>query len=118
MAERAAILVQIRRPARVERWRRAARSPTLVAGAVLMALIVGAALTAPLLTPYDPSRHDLDHTFEGPTRAHPLGTDNFGRDLLARVLHGARIDLMIGVFATAVTLAVGTALGLLAGYYG
>jgi len=96
----------------------ARRSPTLVIGSILMALVVGAAGAAPLLTPYDPTRHDLDRTFEGPSADHPLGTDNFGRDLMARLLYGARIDLMIGVFATAVTLVAGTALGLLAGYYG
>jgi len=117
MAERAEVLVRTR-PARVVGWRRAARSHTLVIGVILMAAIVSAAAAAPLLTPYDPTRLDLTRTFEGPSRAYPLGTDNFGRDLLTRLLYGARIDLAIGVFATSVTLAVGTALGLIAGYYG
>lgn len=117
MAERAEVLLRMR-PARVEGWRRAARSPTLVIGAILMAAIVGAAAAAPLLTPYDPTRLDLERTFDGPSRAHLLGTDNFGRDLLTRLLYGARLDLAIGVFATSVTLVVGTVLGLVAGYYG
>ncbi|HXF83355.1 MAG TPA: ABC transporter permease [bacterium] len=100
------------------RWARARRSRTLGFGVALLALIVAAAAAAPLLTPYDPSAIDLEHTFAGPSRAHPLGTDNFGRDLFARLLYGARLDLMIGVFATAVTLVVGSAVGLAAGYYG
>jgi peptide/nickel transport system permease protein len=100
------------------RWKRVRRTPTLILGSVLLALVVAAAAAAPMLTPYDPAAHDLDRTFEGPSRAHPLGTDNFGRDLFARLLYGARIDLMIGIFATLVTLMVGSALGLLAGYYG
>jgi peptide/nickel transport system permease protein len=100
------------------RWARARRSPTLLLGAALLALIVAAAAAAPLLTPYDPSTTDLEHTFAGPSRAHPLGTDNFGRDLFARLLYGARLDLMIGVFATLVTLVVGSAVGVAAGYYG
>ncbi len=117
MTERVEVLVRMR-PARVEGWRRAVRSPTLVIGAILMAAIVSAAAAAPLLTPYDPAQLDLERTFEGPSRDHPLGTDNFGRDLLTRLLYGARIDLAIGVFATSVTLVVGTVLGLVAGYYG
>ncbi|MDR7467712.1 MAG: ABC transporter permease [Armatimonadota bacterium] len=100
------------------RWARVRRAPTLLVGTALLAIIVAAAAAAPVLTPYSASALDLRRTFEGPSRAHPLGTDNFGRDLLARLLYGARIDLMIGVFATAVTLVVGSALGLLAGYYG
>jgi len=100
------------------KWRRVRRSPTLVLGSLLLVLVVAAAAAAPLLTPYDPSSHDLDRTFEGPSRGHPLGTDNFGRDLLARLLYGARIDLMIGIFATLVTLIVGSTIGLVAGYYG
>lgn len=100
------------------RWRRVRRSPTLILGTLLLVLVVAAAAGAPILTPYDPSSHDLDRTFEGPSRAHPLGTDNFGRDLLSRLLYGARIDLMIGIFATLVTLIVGSAIGLAAGYYG
>jgi len=100
------------------RWARLRRAPTLLIGIALLAIIVVAAAAAPLLTPYSPSALDMRHTFEGPSRAHPLGTDNFGRDLFARLLYGARIDLMIGVFATLVTLIVGSGVGLLAGYYG
>ena len=100
------------------RWARVRRSPTLLLGVALLALIVTAAAAVPVLTRYDPSSHDLDRTFEGPSRTHLLGTDNFGRDLFARLLYGARIDLMIGVFATLVTLIVGSAIGMAAGYYG
>ncbi|MDR7505231.1 MAG: ABC transporter permease [Armatimonadota bacterium] len=110
----------LRPPAAVPatRWARVRRAPTLLVGTLLLTAIVAAAAAAPLLTPYSPSALDLRRTFEGPSRTHLLGTDNFGRDLLARLLYGARIDLMIGVFATGVTLVVGSALGLLAGYYG
>lgn len=100
------------------RWKRVRRSRTLLLGVALLSLIVAAAAAAPLLTPYEPSALNLERTFEGPSRDHLLGTDNFGRDLFTRLLYGARIDLAIGVFATLVTLIVGSAIGLAAGYYG
>jgi len=93
------------------------RNPALVLGGTLLALVVGLALLAPLLTPYGPLDQDLLNARQPPSWAHPFGTDNFGRDILTRLLYGARIDLMIGVVPTAITFVTGTFLGAIAGYY-
>jgi peptide/nickel transport system permease protein len=94
------------------------RSPLLVAGLVI---VVGAALAAvvgPYLSPFDPSAQDLPLRLAGPTLAHPFGLDELGRDILARVLIGARISFFVGVTVVAVSAVVGTVLGAIAGYFG
>lgn len=91
---------------------------TLKIGTALLTAIVLAGLFAPVLTPYDPYSQDLAATLQPPSAAHPFGTDNFGRDLLTRVLHGIRVDLPIGFFTTYVPLTYGIVLGALAGYFG
>jgi peptide/nickel transport system permease protein len=91
---------------------------------VIFALIVLAALLAPLISPHDPYAQDLTKRlvppiwFEPGQWAHPLGTDNLGRDYLSRMLHGARISLLIGLAVMIVSGLIGTTLGLLAGYFG
>jgi ABC-type dipeptide/oligopeptide/nickel transport system permease subunit len=108
--------VAAQRPAaRRRKWRLDA---TGLLGGVLLAVIVVACLAAPLLTRADPLAVDLLRQFEGPSRAHPFGTDNFGRDLLARVLYGGRVSLAVAALATATVLLISTALGTLAGYCG
>jgi len=87
-------------------------------GIVVVATVAAAGLFAPLLTPYDPIAQDYRSTLLPPSAEHLLGTDNLGRDLLARVLYGARIDLQIGLIATYVPLIYGLALGAIAGYVG
>ena len=93
---------------------RAARIARPIAvGAVL--LLCAAAIAAPLLAPADPLRQDLDRRFARPgSPGYPLGSDNLGRDLLSRVIWGARATLLTGLLAVAVALAVGTPIGLLA----
>jgi len=100
-----------------ETLRRLVRSPSAVTGAVLVGLLVLAGVLAPWLTPYDPVRQDLRAVLQAPSAAHPLGTDQLGRDILARILHGARLTLSIGAFAVAVGLVVGVPLGVVSGYY-
>jgi peptide/nickel transport system permease protein len=96
----------------------------LMLGLLLFGLIVLAALFAPLLSPHDPYAQDLTKRlippvwYEKSQWLHPLGTDNLGRDYLSRMLHGARISLLIGVSVMLVSGLIGTALGLLAGYFG
>lgn len=68
--------------------------------------------------PYSPNSLDLAHRLQPPTRQHRFGTDDLGRDVLARMIHGARISLLIGFSATAISLIVGSLLGAIAGYYG
>ena len=71
-----------------------------------------------MVSPYDPTQPDLTDTFATSSWEHPLGTDNFGRDILTRILAGGRIDLFIAFMATSVTFVLGTILGSVAGYYG
>jgi peptide/nickel transport system permease protein len=89
-----------------------------VAGFVVLAVIVAGTLFAPLLTPYDPLAMDYENQLLAPSFAHPFGTDLFGRDVLARVLHGARISLSVGILASLLAALPGLVLGLLSGYYG
>jgi peptide/nickel transport system permease protein len=84
----------------------------------MLGIVVAVALGAPVLSPYDPTRTDLENSLQAPSAAHPLGTDNFGRDILARLIHGARVDLQIGTVPTVITLALGVAIGTAAGFYG
>jgi peptide/nickel transport system permease protein len=82
------------------------------------ALIVLAAIFAPFLTPYNPVTLDFTSALQPPSWAHPLGTDNLGRDILTRILFAARVDLQIGAIGVAFPLVIGVVVGLLAGYFG
>jgi peptide/nickel transport system permease protein len=84
----------------------------------LFLIVALAALFAPLLAPYDPLEQDILAKLQPPTAAHLLGTDSFGRDILSRLLYGARISLLIGFAATFVAMVVGSAIGVVAGWYG
>jgi peptide/nickel transport system permease protein len=91
----------------------------LIAGLALLAIAVAAVLLAPVLLSQSPNAIDVLHPLAPPlTPGHPLGTDQFGRDIWARILYGGRIDLAIAFGATAVTLVSGTIIGLVAGYFG
>ena len=101
------------------RWtplRRLLREPLGAFGLALVALVVLGAVFADLLTGYDPVRLNPRDRFQGPSAAHLLGTDQLGRDLYARVLHGGRIALYVALVSTAVSLVIGVVLGLIAGY--
>ena len=88
------------------------------AAAAVVAVYLLLAAAAPLLAPYDPYAMDAAATLSPPTASHWLGTDQFGRDLLSRVMHGARISLRVSVAAVAISLTAGSLLGLMAGYFG
>lgn len=107
---------------RPRRWADAvatfARRHTLGAiGGAIVLLFVLTGLLAPTLAPYDPNAVSIRDALQGPSRAHPLGTDNNGRDLLSRVMYGARISLSISVSAVALGAVAGITLGLIAGWY-
>ncbi len=90
----------------------------LIAGAsILLALLVCAVLPG-LIAPYDPLAFDYSALQQPPSGTHPFGTDQFGRDILSRTIAAATIDLQIAVFATVGPLLIGTAIGLLVGYFG
>lgn len=106
-------------------WRRFRRSRLALAALVYVGFIALVALFAPLIAahgsapvPYSPDAVDLAHRLQRPDSAHRLGTDDLGRDVLARLIHGARVSLMVGLTATIISLVVGSILGALAGYYG
>lgn len=88
------------------------------AGAVIVVTAVLLAAVGPLLTPYDPASQELALRLEGPSRVHPFGLDELGRDILARVLAGARISLAVGVVVVSISATLGILLGALAGYFG
>lgn len=98
--------------------RRLARNKGAVVGAAVVLLFLLTALLGPSLSPYDPLEQNLAMARKGPSAQYLLGTDHLGRDVLSRLFHGARVSLAIGVASVAGGMAVGTALGLVAGYYG
>jgi peptide/nickel transport system permease protein len=93
------------------------KHPGGVAGALVTLCFVAIALMAPWLSPYDPLAQDLDRRLQGPSRGHLLGTDDFGRDILSRVMYGARISLTVGFISIGIAVTGGLALGLVAGFY-
>jgi peptide/nickel transport system permease protein len=93
-------------------------SPSTVGGGLLVLLLIIAALAAPLLTPYKSETMDFNAPLSGPTLRHPLGTDNFGRDVLSRVMYGYRISLLVAIASVGSASLIGVPLGLLAGYFG
>jgi peptide/nickel transport system permease protein len=101
-----------------ETWKRLRRQRLALVGGGVLILLVFVALLAPLLAPQDPLAQDLYGRLQAPSLEHPFGTDDFGRDILSRIIYGARISLRIGLVAITAALAVGTVLGLLAGYWG
>lgn len=98
-----------------KQWRRNRRA---VVGGVILVIILGMMLFAPYVTSYDPTKQNMRERLQAPSRTHVLGTDQFGRDIYSRVVYGARLSLKVGFSSIAVSLVVGSALGLLAGYYG
>lgn len=91
---------------------------SLVLGAVLLAVVAGAALVSLVWLPHDPSAIDFGDRFAPPSAAHPLGADHFGRDLLARAMVGARLALFVGLVSVGIALAIGSTVGALAGWVG
>ncbi len=98
--------------------RMARENRTAVLSFILIVLVVLASLLAPVLTPYDENGMDLMHRLSPPSQDHLLGTDEGGRDELTRLLYGARVSLLIGVVPALLSLILGSALGVIAGYRG
>jgi peptide/nickel transport system permease protein len=98
--------------------RRRALPGTLVGAVIVLGASLAMAFFPSLFAPYDPTAFDYNAIMQGPSWAHPFGTDNFGRDMLSRVIHAYRIDMQIAVFATTGPFIFGTIVGALVGYVG
>ncbi len=94
------------------------RRPLPLMGGMIVVGLVVIAILAPLLAPFDPIEQDLYGRLAPPSYEHPMGTDDFGRDILSRVIYGSRISLRIGLICISIALSAGTTLGLVAGYKG
>jgi peptide/nickel transport system permease protein len=90
----------------------------VVFGLVVILIFIVMAIFAPLLAPYNPYKQYLDQNLLTPSSAHLLGTDQFGRDILSRIIYGSRNSLMIGVFAVGISAIIGMSIGLFSGYFG
>jgi ABC-type dipeptide/oligopeptide/nickel transport system permease subunit len=99
-------------------WGRLLRNRLAVAGLVVIGLLAFIALFAPLIAPQDPSTQDVLNARQDPSLAHLGGTDNLGRDVMSRLIYGARVSLSVGLLAQAVVLGIGLPLGLIAGFRG
>jgi peptide/nickel transport system permease protein len=102
----------------VQGLRRLRRSTTALVGAGIAVALVLVAIFADVLAPYSPIASDQTKTFQRPSWDHPLGTDQLGRDMLSRIIHGTRISLAVGVSSVLLALVAGVPFGLIAGYYG
>lgn len=98
--------------------RRVLSHPSALIGGFIVAFFVLLAIFAPVLAPFDPIASDWLSVRQAPSAAHWFGTDDLGRDILSRIIYGARASLLAGVIAVAIAIAIGVPLGLVAGYFG
>jgi ABC-type dipeptide/oligopeptide/nickel transport system permease subunit len=106
------------RGGRAPRLRTFAHNKAAMLGVLILLIFTAMAAAAPLLTSWDPSRQDLSAAFIPPSSRHLLGTDDLGRDILARIMYGGRYTLLIGLVATGIATVIGVPVGLISGYLG
>jgi peptide/nickel transport system permease protein len=94
------------------------RNQTSIIGACILLGMLFITVFAPWISPYDPLKQNVYHRLTSPERSHPLGTDEYGRDILSRIFTGARISFLVGVVSIALGMVIGTAMGVIAGYAG
>jgi len=99
-------------------WSRFARNRLAAFGALIITVLLVSALLAPFIAPFDPIKSNIRERLQGPSTAHLFGTDDLGRDIFSRILHGTRISLQVGFIAVAIATSVGLVLGLFTGYFG
>ncbi len=99
-------------------WRSFRRHKPAMVGATILLILVLAAILAPVISPWDPEKTDLDSRLEPPSLTHFMGTDELGRDLLTRILYGGRVSLSIGILAMGLAVTVGAIIGGVGGFYG
>lgn len=93
------------------------RHPAGIVGLVIVGLVILLAIFAPLVTPVDPYTMNRIDTLQGPSRSHPMGTDELGRDLFSRIVYGARTSLTVAASAVVIATLIGTPIGIIAGYF-
>lgn len=99
-------------------WTRFKRNKLALVSIIMVALLVLGAVFAGRVSPYDPNSMDLDNMLSPPSFSHPFGTDDLGRDVLTRMIHGGRVSLSVGFVAMGISIFIGVIIGALAGYYG
>jgi peptide/nickel transport system permease protein len=99
-------------------WQRFSKNELALAGCVIVVCLFIVSLSAPWISPYDPTEIHLDNILASPSAKHWLGTDQLGRDVLSRMIWGSRISLKVGFVSTGIAILIGTLLGAVAGYYG
>lgn len=99
-------------------WRTFKRNKTAVIGSMIVLWIICIAIFAPWISPYDPLEQDVFHRLTPPERSHPLGTDEYGRDILSRIFWGTKISLIVGILSVLIGLVIGITMGIVAGYKG
>ena len=99
-------------------WKRFKRNKVAMACLWVILFLALAAIFAPLVAPHDPYLQDVGNKFAKPSAEHWLGTDNYGRDILSRLIYGARVSLSVGIVAEAIAVTIGVIIGTMAGYYG
>ncbi len=97
--------------------RRFVRNKLAMIGALIIGVMIIFAIFAPLIAPYDPLNQDLDHVLEPESAQHLMGTDDLGRDMLSRIIYGARLSLLAAIYAVGIAFVIGVPVGLLSGYY-
>ncbi|MFN2431318.1 MAG: ABC transporter permease [Gemmatimonadota bacterium] len=98
-------------------WRRLRRNRLAMLGLAIVVGFAAVAAAAPLVAPHDPVAQTLSESVRAPSLTNPMGTDNFGRDILSRLIYGARVSLFIGVMSQGLALGIGVTLGAIAGYF-
>ena len=111
------LVVRKRRSPFVDVLLRLSKSPLAMFGLAIIFVLVFCAIFAEVISPYSPIKQDLMHMFETPSSSHWLGTDEFGRDILSRLIYGARVSLQVGFIAVGIALITGGMLGAISGYY-
>lgn len=99
-------------------WRRLRKNKLAMVGLAIVLVLILAAVFADFVAPYDPAEQDLLHLREMPSKEHLLGTDEYGRDILSRIIYGGRVSLLVSMLAIVFGLVVGGVLGISSGYFG
>ena len=99
-------------------WRRLRKNPLAMFGLFIVVLLIFFAITADVIAPYKYYEQNLINSFQSPSKEHLFGTDEFGRDILSRIIHGSRISLQVGLIAVGISVIFGGFFGAVAGYYG